>query len=289
MELKKVKYSLPAVTIDMGGLPVKQALPTNNVDQIDPFLLLHHGQIKPIYNRPALSQGVGPHPHRGFSPVTFVIDGEVHHRDSRGNNQVAKAGEVQWMHSGLGIVHSERPSEHLLAEKGHMEIVQLWINSPAKSKMKEPDYQYISKADMSYHTSDDGLVVTNVIAGKFGDFTGKIRMQSELLVLWGSAKEGGKERYSVPNEFNSSIYLIRGNMHIEGFGIVDPESLIAFETEGDEISLTFTSDAQFLVLTGKPIGEKVTQHGPFVMNTQTEIMEAMRDYQMGKMGILIEE
>ena len=113
-ELKKVSHLLPAQNMDMGGFPIKQALPTQKVQQFDPFLLLHHARTRYSSRKPARIQGVGPHPHRGFSPVTFVIEGAVHHRDSRGNSQVAKAGEVQWMHAGMGIIHSERPSKELV-------------------------------------------------------------------------------------------------------------------------------------------------------------------------------
>ncbi len=133
-KLKKVKRLLLATEIDMGGFPVKQALPTQKVDRVDPFLLLHHARTQYYNDRPAKTQGIGPHPHRGFSPVTFVIEGEVHHRDSRENNQIAKEGEVQWMHAGMGIIHSERPSENLAANNGVQEIIQVWINSPADKK-----------------------------------------------------------------------------------------------------------------------------------------------------------
>ena len=138
MMLKTVKYLLSAVEIDMGGFAIKQAFPTNKIQQIDPFLLLHHGKLKYSDSKLAKHQGVGPHPHRGFSPVTFVIEGEVHHRDSRGNNQIAKKGEVQWMHAGAGIIHSERPSQALVEATQIQEIVQLWINSPADKKMTPP-------------------------------------------------------------------------------------------------------------------------------------------------------
>ena len=131
---KKATYLLPADEVDMGGIPVKQPLPTNKVDQVDPFLLLDHLRIKYYNDRTAKIQGIGPHPHRGFFPVTFIIEGELHHRDSRGNNQIAKEGEVQWMHAGAGIIHSERPSEALAARNGTQEIIQLWINSPADKK-----------------------------------------------------------------------------------------------------------------------------------------------------------
>ena len=289
MNTKKVLTTLPAQMIDMGGLPVKQALPTQNVPNLDPFLLLHHAQVKPIFKRPAKIQGVGPHPHRGFSPVTFVIEGEVHHRDSRGNSQVAKVGEVQWMHAGAGIIHSERPSDNIIENKNSQEIVQLWINSPASSKMKEPEYFHFREEEFPRILVEDGLSDVKLISGNYNGFKGKIKGESELLVAWGITKSGGKATFNIPARFNASLYIIRGNIRVEGHGVVDPESLVIFEMTGDSISLEAKSDAQYLLLAGKPIEEKIVQQGPFVMNTETQILEAMRDYQMGKMGILIEE
>ena len=286
---KKVQYLLPAEMIDMGGFPVKQALPTLKVEQVDPFLLLHHGQVKPLANVPANAQGVGPHPHRGFSPVTFVIEGEVHHRDSRGNNQIAKSGEVQWMHAGMGIIHSERPSERMVNEHGRQEIAQLWINTPASKKMDQPSYQYIQEADIPKFKSGDEKITCKLIAGEYAGQKGKIKTESPLLVIWGNGQEGGKDKFSIPLGFNSCLYLIRGKVRVEGYGLVEKENLMAFEMEGDAIEIELTKESQFLLLCGEPLNEELVQHGPFVMNTQTEIMEAMRDYQMGKMGFLVEE
>ena len=141
---KKVIYSIPAYDVDMGGIMLKQDLPTNKVIQVDPFLLLHHGKFTYTEKAPAIQQGIGPHPHRGFTPVTFVIEGEVYHRDSRRNKQVAKKGEIQWMHAGAGIIHSERPSQELAERNGTLEVVQLWINSYASKKKKEPKFQYVA-------------------------------------------------------------------------------------------------------------------------------------------------
>lgn len=288
MENKKVKHILPAEKIDMGGFPVKQALPTQQVQQVDPFLLLHHARVKPIYDRPAKTQGVGPHPHRGFSPVTFVIEGEVHHQDSRGNNQIAKAGEVQWIHTGAGIIHSERPTENLIENKGIQEIIQLWINSPAERKMVEPEYTYVPENEIPRIETTDGLTDLKLISGNYKDIKGKIPGQSELLILWGNAKAGAKTTVEIPSGFNSSVYSIKGDLSLDGFGIVDAESLVIFDDAGDTVTVNAKTDAQYLILAGAPINEPMAQHGPFVMNTQTEIMEAMRDYQMGKMGVLIE-
>jgi len=289
MTFKKLTITLPASKIDMGGFPVKQALPTNNVAQVDPFLLLHHARVKPIYDRPARIQGVGPHPHRGFSPVTFVIDGAVHHRDSWGHDQVAKKGEVQWMNAGAGIIHSERPSQALVDAKGMQEIVQLWINTPASAKMNPPEYTYTSNAAMERLESEDGLSEIKLVAGAFRGVKGRIKTASPLLILWVESQAGAAETFEIPEGFNATVYLIKGKASVEQHGIVDPESLLVFSEEGDRIRIHAQSESSYLVLAGAPLNEPLVQQGPFVMNTSTEILEAMRDYQMGKMGVLIED
>ncbi|MCP4974980.1 MAG: pirin family protein [Maribacter sp.] len=286
---KKVRTLIPAFDIDMGGIPLKQALPTNNLQQVDPFLLLHHGTLKYRKNAKAIHQGVGAHPHRGFTPVTFIIEGEIHHRDSRGNNQIAKKGEVQWMHAGSGIVHSERPSQDLMDRNESNEMIQLWVNSPAYKKMQEPSYQYVPERDIPFFHSENKNICTKVIAGDYASLKGKIVPESELLVLWSEASGQESQTFSVPKGFNTVIYTIKGNLKINGFGLVEKENLVVFEDEGEQIEIIAEEDASFLVLSGEPLNEKMVQHGPFVMNSETEILEAMRDYQMGKMGILIEE
>ena len=286
---RNVRFLIPAYDIDMGGIPLKQALPTNKVEQVDPFLLLHHAEYTYTSDAPALHQGIGPHPHRGFSPVTFVVEGEVHHRDSWGNNQVAKKGEVQWMHAGAGIIHSERPSQKLADESGKQEIIQLWINTPAAKKMQQPVYQYLPEKSIPVFISDDKQVTNKLVAGKYNGLTGKIKTESELLIIWSNAKNSGSQTYEVPELLNTMLYVIRGNIRISGYGMVEEKSLVVFENSGDEVEISATTDAQYLVLAGAPINEKVVQQGPFVMNTTTQILEAMRDYRMGKMGILIEE
>ena len=286
---RNVKYLIPAYDVDMGGIKVKQSLPTLKVNQVDPFLLLHHARFSYTENAPAIHQGLGPHPHRGFTPVSFVIDGEVHHRDSRGNNQIAKKGEVQWMHAGAGIIHSERPSQALASRNGAQEVVQLWINSPSAKKMQEPSYQYVSEADIPFFLSEDRRVSNKLIAGKYNGLQGKIRTESELLILWSKAKSGGTEHFPISEKLNTMLYLIRGELKITSYGRVEAESLVVFDHNAGQIEITADSDAEFLLLAGAALNEKVVQQGPYVMNSETEILEAMRDYQVGKMGILIEE
>ena len=281
---------LPATKIDMGGFPIKQALPTQQVQQFDPFLLLHHGQAKFSDRRPAKHQGVGPHPHRGFAPVTFVIEGEVHHRDSRGNSQIAKKGEVQWMYSGAGIVHSERPSQALVESTRRQEIIQLWVNSPADKKMIPPQYHHLSNESIPSFLSDDGKVKNKLIAGEYAGTKSAFTPQSEVLMIWSEGEKNGLMTFDIPEGFNSMLYLIRGQASLQGYGLLEAEQLVTFGTEGSTITIELQADdSQFLLLTGQPLNEEVTQHGPYVMNTQTEVLQAMRDYQMGKMGILIED
>ncbi len=286
---KKVKYLIPAYDVDMGGVPVKQALPAQDVNLVDPFLLLHHAKFNYTDDAPAIQQGLAPHPHRGFSPVTFVIEGEVHHRDSRGNNQIAKKGEVQWMHAGAGIIHSERPSQDLTKINGRQEIVQLWINSPADKKMIEPKYQFIAEMDIPEFTSDDNLVTNKLIAGNYDGHKSKTETLSEVLIIWSTVKPGGSQSFNLPGSYNVMLYVIAGTLILNTYGIVDKECLVVFDNKSEGIEISSQSDARFLLLAGRPIGEKVVQQGPFVMNNTTQILEAMRDYQMGKMGILIEE
>ena len=286
---KKVAVLLPAIEVDMGGFPVKQPMPTQSVDQVDPFLLLHHARTRYSNSRPAKLQGIGPHPHRGFSPVTFIIDGEVHHRDSRGNDQIAKTGEVQWMHAGVGIVQSERPSEKITSSLEYQEIIQLWINSPAEKKMIEPTYQYLPEDHLPVFHSEDKKIRNKIVAGSYNEEKGPADTQSTVLIIWGESSPDGTGNYILPENDNLMLYLINGAMRIQGYGQVDKEHLIVFESGGDKLTVSFQEQSQFLILCGSPIDEEVTHYGPFVMNTQTEILEAMRDYQMGKMGVLIEE
>jgi redox-sensitive bicupin YhaK (pirin superfamily) len=289
MAFKTVKYLLPSTQIYMDGFPVKQALPTQKVEQVDPYLLIHHARVKPLFDRPAKIQGVGPHPHRGFSPVTFVLEGEVHHRDSRGNNQIAEAGDVQWLNAGAGIIHSERPSQGLIDKCGRQEIIQIWINTPAAFKMKEPQYQYLAEEKMPVIKSLDGAIENKLVAGAYEGQKGKIKSQSELLILWAKSVSAGEMTYEIPDGYSACVYLMKGNFTITGYGKVDAENLVVFSDEGNGLSLKVEKDTQYLVLCGKPLNEKKVQQGPFVMNTETEILEAMRDYRMGKMGVLIEE
>jgi redox-sensitive bicupin YhaK (pirin superfamily) len=289
MKNRTVSRLLYAQTVDMGGMPVRQPIPTQAVQQIDPFLLLHHASVKvPRHIAPNLA-GVGPHPHRGFSPVTFVFQGGVHHRDSRGNDSVIYEGGVQWMNAGMGIIHSERPPDDIHEIGGRQEIVQLWVNTPAKHKMDQPAYFPVEKKDMEIFQSDDKLITGRVVAGALFQKEGKVPTFSSINAATIEAKKGGEISIPLPEDHNAMLYLLDGKISVEGFGLVEELHVVHFKNDGEEISFQALEDTRILLLSGKPLDEEVVSHGPFVMNNQTQIMEAMRDYQIGKMGILIEE
>jgi quercetin 2,3-dioxygenase len=243
MKNRTVKNLLYADIFDMGGMPVRQAFPTLKVEQVDPFLLIHHADIKvPMHLKPRHG-GVGPHPHRGFSPVTFIFKGGVHHRDSRGNSSVVYAGGAQWMNAGMGVMHSERPPDDIHDLGGRQEIIQLWINSPARHKMDRPEYFPVQKNEIPAYKSPDELATINIIAGELLGIKGPVPAKTPVNAATLELKKGARIAIPLPAHHNSFIYA----------------------------------------------HEKVVSHGPFVMNNETEILEAMRDYQKGRMGILIEE
>jgi quercetin 2,3-dioxygenase len=289
MKNRSVTHLLYAHPFDMGGMPIRQPFPTSNVQQIDPFLLLHHADIKVPKHLEPNHAGVGPHPHRGFSPVTFIFKGGVHHRDSRGNNSIVYAGGAQWMNAGMGVMHSERPPQDIHAIGGRQEIIQLWINTPAAHKMDQPAYFPLQASETPEFFTEDGLVTVNVFSGEVLGLKGKIPAMSPVNAATVELKKGGRIAVPIPTEFNAFVYLLDGKLTIEGYGLVEGLNAVVFSRDGDGITLEALEDTRVLLMSGAPLNEKVVSHGPFVMNTQTEILEAMRDYQMGKMGILIEE
>jgi quercetin 2,3-dioxygenase len=289
MKNRTVSSLLYGHKVDMGGMPIRQPLPTQRVGQIDPFLLLHHADIKvPTHVEPDHA-GVGPHPHRGFSPVTFIFKGGVHHRDSRGNDSVIYAGGAQWMNAGMGVIHSERPPHDIAEIGGRQEIIQLWINTPADHKMDQPIYFPLSAEEAPSTHSDDGKVNVRVFSGELLGLKGPIPSHTEVNAATLEFKKGGKISIPLPSQHNALMYLLDGKLTLEGFGLVEELNAVHFKNDGEGVAIEALEETRVLLLSGAPLNEEVVSHGPFVMNTQTEILEAMRDYQKGKMGVLIEE
>ncbi|HQR91746.1 MAG: nuclease PIN [Bacteroidetes bacterium 24-39-8] len=284
--IKQISY---AAAMDMGGFPIRQPLPAATLENIDPFLLLHHATVKVPTHIPVTKAGVGPHPHRGFSPVSFIFKGGVHHRDSRGNDNVIYAGGTQWMNAGMGIIHSERPPVDIHEIDGVQELIQLWVNTPAKHKMDQPAYQPLTSEDTPVWESADKKTKFNIIAGNFQGIKGPIYSLSNVNTFTATMQTGAKEFFPIPESHNAFIYLMEGQLKINGNQVLDALNLVNFELDGIGFELEALSDVRFFIGTGEPLNEPIAAHGPFVMNNQTEVMEAFRDYQLGKMGVLIEE
>lgn len=273
--------------VNMGPIRLRQPLPGRGIEDVDPFILLHHYgpfEITPEKN----PMDLGPHPHRGFEPVTFLIQGEQLHRDSLGNESVVKAGDVQWTTAGRGIIHAEGPHNEFVERGGTLEGIQLWINLPASKKMMQPNYQHVKNEDFKIVTSEDGLINSKVMAGSFDDTNGRILTQTPLDVFMIDAKENGETFIPIKENHQALIYLIDGEVTINDHGTLKKgfAQMITFNKDGNGFFVKAKSNSKLLFLSGEPISEKVVNWGPYVMNTQTEILEAMRDFQMGKMGFL---
>lgn len=287
MDDRSIAHILKSESIDMGGLQVKQAFPTHRVDQISPFLLLHH--FGPYSFTPGdKTFEVAPHPHRGFEPVTFLYQGGLRHKDSRGNEGTLAAGDIQWMTAGRGIIHRESVSESFLQNGGILEGIQLWINLPRAKKMVQPRYQNIESHLIPEVRREGGKVSLKVVAGSYAGKTGPAMTFTPMLIMQLKIQAGFATRVEVPAGFNCSLYLIRGQLaSINGF-IYEPTTLLHYNKDGSAVWMKAVKEAEILFLGGAPIEEPVARWGPYVMNSQTEILEAMRDYQQGKMGFYID-
>lgn len=283
---KKIKQIIPAQLVNMGGHMLDQPLPVHGLDYVDPFLLIHHWKSELPGDQRQQDAGVGPHPHRGFSPVTFIFKGEVNHQDSLGNNAMVKEGGTQWMFAGSGITHSERFSKKLVKNGGELEFIQFWVNTPGEHKMKPPFYKPISKEETPVIETDKSKVY--IVSGELNGIKGAVETYSPQLLLRGEVKESGELEIPIPANFNSLLYLLDGEI-VANEQKIKAKDMAVYELEEGSISFKANKDTRFMILSGEPIGEKIAQYGPFVMNNQTEIMQALRDSQMGKMGVLIEE
>ncbi len=286
MEQRKIARTVAALKVNMGGNILDQPLPVNGLDQVDPFLLIHHWKDVMPGHQKQRDVGVGPHPHRGFSPVTFIFEGSLQHRDSLGNDATVYSGGTQWMHAGRGITHSERPDATIAAEGGPLEFIQFWVNTPAKHKMDIPFYLPLSD-EKTPRVIGDGFHLA-VVAGEYEGVKGAAPVLSPMTLLRGEVHEGKTLDIHLPESFNIILYALDGSMTVNGSAVKGKDMVVLEPGEGGmEIQAKETS--RFIILSGEPLNEEVTSYGPFVMNNQTQIMEALRDAQTGKMGILIEE
>ncbi|MEN8965061.1 MAG: pirin family protein [Polaribacter sp.] len=286
-KLKTIQHTVTSPLVNMGPIRLRQPLPSQGIENVDPFLLLHHYGPYAIseFNNPF---DLGPHPHRGFEPITLLFKGEQFHRDSLGNEMVVKAGGVQWTTAGRGIIHAEAPTKEFVKKGGDLEGIQLWLNLPAKDKMITPNYQHLEDEEIPKIISKDQKVQLNIIAGNQSDVYGKILTQTVVNVFTAKAKENGQIEIEIPENHQSLIYLLDGEILINDTAVLQKgaHQMVTFHQDGNTIKFEAQKESSILILSGAPIKEKITQYGPYVMNTQTEILEAMRDYQQGKMGYL---
>lgn len=285
--LKTIQHKVASPLVNMGPIRLRQPLPTEGIENVDPFILLHHYGPYAIseFNNPF---DLGPHPHRGFEPITLLFKGEQLHRDSLGNEMVVKAGGVQWTTAGRGIIHAEAPTKEFVKKGGDLEGIQLWLNLPAKDKMMPPNYQHLEEKQIPKLFSDDKKVQLNIIAGDQLEESGLIKTQTAVNVFTVNAYEGGKMEIDIPERHQSLIYLLEGEVLVNNSVIIKKgeNQMLTFNQDGNAFQFEAKSSSTLLILSGEPIKEKVTQYGPYVMNTQTEILEAMRDFNQGKMGYL---
>ncbi|MEX1189257.1 MAG: pirin family protein [Bacteroidia bacterium] len=289
MKNRTVKSVLFAHEYAMGKLRVKQPFPSAKVEYPDPFLLLHHAKMNINPENNLKNEGVGPHPHRGFSPVTFIFEGGVHHRDSRGNDSVIYKGGVQWMNAGMGIIHSERPPLDIHTLGSTQEIIQMWVNTPADAKMKEPEYHPLTSEETPVWTNPSGKTTVKVVTGSVLGLNGPIPIPVEVNSATIYLKKDETIYLPLPVSHEAFLYLLDGSIHIEEYGKVEKEHSVFFEKDGEQIGIKGLEDTRILFMSGEPINEPMKSHGPFVMNTESQLLVAMRDYQMGKMGVLIED
>lgn len=280
--MRKIKKKHSAIYAPIEDLVTYRALPTREVEYIDPFLFLnHHGpQVYKAGNR---GLPFGPHPHRGFETLTFILEGDIMHQDTGGGKDIIEAGGVQWMTAGSGLIHAEVSSDKFKKEGGPMEILQLWFNLPAKHKMTAPRYIGLQKDQIPTVELDNGKVKVHIISGNWGEVQAPIQNLSDINMTGIELQSGGEFIYNVPSERNIFFYVVRGAVQVNGEE-ADKLTLVEFANEGKEVKVKATEDAYILFGHALPFNEPVVAHGPFVMNTEQEIREAFQDYQSGKMG-----
>lgn len=280
--MRTIKRTYKAEYRPIADLITYSPMPTRSLDMIDPFLFLnHHGPQRYQPNNNGLP--FGPHPHRGMETVTFILDGDIAHKDSGGNKSVIESGGVQWMTAGSGLIHAEVSSEKFKKEGGDLEILQLWVNLPAKMKMSKPSYRGLQEDEIPTTSFDDSKVTAQVVSGELNDTGGAFETLTDIHLSTIFFKTGGVFSTTVPKSHNILCYLIKGEIKING-EIVPSLHLVEFNNDHEELRIEATADSTLLFGHAEPFNEPVVARGPFVMNTMEEINEAYEDYQQGKMG-----
>ena len=258
-------------------------MPSSSIDHIDPFLFLnHHGPQKYKPNNNGLP--FGPHPHRGMETVTFILEGDIMHKDSSGGKSTINAGGIQWMTAGKGLIHAEISSPEFKKNGGDLEILQLWLNLPAKYKMTEPKYYGFQKDDIPSVSVDTEKVKVNIIAGEWEGTKGAHKPLVDIKLFTFEFKKDGKLSLKIPVERNIFFYLVKGKVNVNGNN-AEALNLVQFNNDGEELNITALEESHIIFGHAIPFDEPIVAQGPFVMNTMGEIKQAYIDYQEGKFGV----
>jgi redox-sensitive bicupin YhaK (pirin superfamily) len=272
-------------TVEGGGFVVRRPFPTQGRSVFDPFLLLD--EMGPVDYAPGQAVGAPDHPHRGFETVTYLLDGEFEHEDSAGNRGSLAAGDIQWMTAGRGVVHSEMPSARVRRDGGRVHGFQVWVNLPARDKMMPPRYQDVAARELPVARSDDGRASVKVIAGTALGVAARVQTRTPILYFDVTLQPGGQVDLDVPADFNVAVYVFEGVMRIAD-ATDAPDGTFAVLGAGDRLRLacdaTAAAPARALVLGGTPLREPVARYGPFVMNSEAEIRQAIDDFRNGRFG-----
>jgi redox-sensitive bicupin YhaK (pirin superfamily) len=282
MPSRSVSVQYPAYRDDIGDLVTRRPLPGPAIEQVDPFLFLnHHGP----QTYPPNNQGLpfGPHPHRGFETVTFILEGELAHLDSGGHESIIRAGGVQWMTAGAGLVHAELSPASFKQAGGPLEILQLWVNLPGRLKMTAPAYVGLQREDIPVLQLDSGKVRVQVISGELEGARGPVESLIGIRMLTVELDAGAQVSLPAPLGHNVFLYVVKGDASV-GEVALKAHHLIGLNEDGEQLQLRSQSGATLLYGHAAPLNEPVVSYGPFVMNTREEIQQAMADYQAGKFG-----
>jgi len=261
------------------------SLPQIGLKGMSPFFLMDYGS-KWVVPPSATPKGVGVHPHRGFETVTIAYHGKVAHHDSAGNSGVIGEGDVQWMTAGAGVLHKEYHEKEFSKKGGVFQMVQLWVNLPAKNKMTPAKYQSIENKDMARFLLNDGKSYIEIIAGEYKGIKGPAFTFSPVNMFNAKLIKAGKADFRFDKKYNTGMLVIEGEIKINDSKTAVENYFIHFGHDGDEISIEAVKDSVVLVLSGEPINEPIASYGPFVMNTQDEIKMAYEDFNNGKFGYL---
>lgn len=287
-EIRSVEGVVNSIeTLEGGGFLVRRPFPKASFSDFDPFLLLD--EMGPMEVAPGEAKGAPDHPHRGFETVTYLLSGEMEHKDSRGHAGRLKPGDVQWMTAGAGVVHAEMPTENFMRSGGRMHGFQLWVNLPQRDKMMKPRYQEIPSSKIPKATSKDGLVTVSVIAGEAMGEKSVIETRTPIIYLHYRIQPGGKATQIVPTTYNAFAYVVEGEgLFGAGGERANDGQMVLFASNGDVVTIENSRDAkealEVLLIAGVPLSEPIARYGPFVMNTEAEIRQAFQDYRLGRMG-----